>query len=208
LHSQKPNKPFYFESRAIISKYGIEKKIDTYLEQILDFNRKINLVSRETSSENLMKIAADSLIPFEFIPKPTGKIFDIGPGAGFPSIVIMLAFPYLKGLLIERTGKKANFLQKTIDRYALNAEVKSINFIEIEHDIDFSFDFGFMKLVRIDNNILNRALRLLRPEGRFIYYSDINNISLDIHDKIKVQRLDYYLDKSDLRTITVFSHNS
>jgi 16S rRNA (guanine527-N7)-methyltransferase len=209
VHSQKPNKPFYFESQAIISKYGLEKNIETYLGQILDYNKKINLVSRETSSENLLKIAADSLIPFEFIPQPTGKIFDIGPGAGFPSIVIMLAFPDLKGLLIERTKKKTIFLQKIIERYALNAEVKDINFIEVEHDIDFSsFDFGFMKLVRIGKNILTHALRLLKPGGRFIYYSDIDNISFDVPDKIKVQRLDYHLDKSDRRTITVFSSAS
>ena len=208
-NSENTNKP-RFVAQSIISKYNLEKQISIYFDEILKYNQKVNIVSRETILEDLMAIAADSLIPFEFIPPPEGNIFDIGPGAGFPSVVIMIAFPNLQGWLIERTGKKVAFLKQIVRQLKLSANIEKSNFIEIGTEAaSRSFDFGFMKLVRPDSKLLQTAFDILKPAGKFIYYSDIKNSSANIPGNIKFQRYKYFLDKSNrLRTITVFSKTS
>ncbi len=199
-----------FNARSIISKYKIENKIEDYFHEILKYNKKINIVSRETTLDDLLMIAADSLIPFEFMLTPSGKIFDIGPGAGFPSIVVLLAFPDLQGFLIERTKKKTAFLQRVIELLKLKAEIIDANFVEIGSRLALSsFDIGLMKLVRPDMKLLNNAFDLLKPSGKFVYYSDFDETSIKTLPNVQVKKYKYFLDKSNrLRTITVFTRNS
>ncbi len=199
-----------FAAKSIISKYNLENKIEIYFQEILDYNKNVNIVSRETSYDDLLAIGADSLIPFEFLPPPAGRIFDIGPGAGFPSVMVLMAFPDLRGILIERTKKKTVFLRRIIDLLDLKSEIMDSNFVDVGSKIDSSsFDIGFMKLVRPDTKLLESAFDLLKPAGKFIYYSDIDDISIKIPANIEIQRYKYILDKSNrLRTITVFSKMS
>jgi 16S rRNA (guanine527-N7)-methyltransferase len=205
-----PQKPPVFDSRSIISKYEMETPIRSFLEKIIDYNRKVNLVSRETSFEELVRIAADSLVPFEFVPPPAGRFYDIGPGAGFPSVLLLLAFENLQGFLIERTAKKAVFLRKVIRDFDLSGEVIEANFIEPGPRLQASsFDYGFLKLIKLDKKILRRSLDLLKPEGSFIYYSHPDHPFLEIPPVVTVRRCAYYLDDdSRLRTISIFSLSS
>ncbi len=205
-NSKNTNSP-EFNARSIISKYNLESKIGPYFHEILEYNKKINIVSRETSRDDLLTIAADSLIPFEFILPPSGKIFDIGSGAGFPSIVVLLAFPDLHGFLIERTKKKTAFLRKIIDLLKLKAEIMDINFVEIEFQItSLHFDIGLMKLVRPNMKLLKNAFDLLIPSGRFVYYSDFDETSINMPSNVEIKKYKYFLDKSNrIRTITVFN---
>jgi len=160
-----------FHSEQILKKYSLLQKINVYLEFLLDYNKKINLVSRETNHQDLLRIAADCLIPFEFIPPPSGRLFDIGPGSGFPSLIIFAAFPEMKGTLIERTGKKTGYLSKAAEFLKINAEIINGNFAEVASKLDkASFDYGFMKLVRPDKQIFSQITSLLKTTGKFIAY--------------------------------------
>jgi 16S rRNA G527 N7-methylase RsmG len=199
--------PPRFSTESILAKYNLGSRLEDYLREILLYNDKINLVSRETTAKDLKMIAVDSLVPFEFLPPPNGKIFDIGPGGGFPSIVILLAFPGLEGLLFERTKKKTVFLRKMIDRFGLRVRIMDIDFIEATRGIEHSaFDLGLMKLVRPDPRLLRGALDILKPAGRFIYYSDLDITTVNITAEIKIAKYNYSLDNSNRpRTITVMT---
>ncbi len=147
-----------------------------FLSEVKEYNKKVNLVSRETDDPGLIDLAAGCLIPFEFTSAPTGNIFDIGSGGGFPSIVIMLAFPNLTGLLFERTEKKAVFLQSIIRKFSLRAEVRPGDFTQLSRQIpERSFDLGLMRYVKLDRKILAASLRILKNNGRFIHYSKFDN---------------------------------
>jgi 16S rRNA (guanine527-N7)-methyltransferase len=198
--------PSSFDSGQILAKYNADRKIGEYLDYLLEYNRKINLVSRETSRDDLNRIAADCLIPFEFIEPPAGRIFDIGPGGGFPSVVLMLAFPNIKALLIERTAKKVVFLREVIKLYNLRAEVRNDNFVDLSHQLGkHSFDSGFMKLVRLDDRILRSVSTILKRGGRFVYYST-GDKNIKLPENLSVRQYAYYLDDSKIvRTISVFS---
>jgi 16S rRNA G527 N7-methylase RsmG len=199
--------PLRLSSQAIINKYDKNSCLSLFLEDILGYNKKINLVSRETGHAGLIKIAADCLAPFEFLPPPTGKIFDIGPGAGFPSIVLLLSFSGLSGILFERTGKKADFLRQTVKKLNINAEVVPENFTESAKKYNrIGHDYGFMKYVKIDRDILSAALGLLGPNGKFIYYSRLEANMPGTMSQGIIKSFTYYLDdEPQIRTITIFS---
>jgi len=199
--------PPFFDSRDIVKKYSFDDRLAEFIEAILEYNEKVNIVSRETSRPDLLKIAADSLLPFEFGFRPAGRLFDIGSGGGFPAVVILLALPQLEGTLFERTGKKASFLKTIISRFGLNAGVINKDFGEAAPTLDkASFDFGTIKLVRPDHRIVLGAARLLRPGGSFVYYAARDNIKCAITGFSQIASFNYYLDdRKQLRSLTIFS---
>ena len=174
---------------------------------IFDHNRKINLVSRETSFESLFRIAADCLVPFEFMLPPSGRIFDIGPGGGFPSMVLMLTFPGIEGVLFERTKKKAAFLRRMLRLFDLTGEVVDRDFAEAVRGLEpSSFDYGFLKLVTPDRKLVSPAMTLLRSSGRFVYFGDFHSSGIGPAGDFEAARFEYYLDDSEqLRCLSVFS---
>lgn len=206
----KSQKPYHFDSRAIIGRYSIRVKLTEYLQTVLEYNRKVNIVSRETSFGQLLRIAADCLVPFEFLDPPSGRIFDIGSGAGFPAVVIQFAFPETTAVLVERRKKKAAFLNLLIRQFNLKAEVIDSDLKEAKSRIEpESFDYGFMKLVKLNRRLLSLARSLLKPTGRFIYFSSPDKITALSANKHPSDRFDYYLDDvKQLRTITIFSRPS
>ncbi len=194
-----------FNSGKIISKYDFFSKLKDYFEFLLDYNQKVNLVSRETSTDDLYRIAADCLVPFEYSERPTGRIFDIGPGGGFPSIILLLAFPNLKADLIERTTKKVEYLKQAAKSFNLSARIINGNFNDIGSQLDSnSYNYGFLKLVKLDQAILNKASGLLLAGGRFVYYHR-PLFKISNPGQFSESDFDYYLDDNNkVRSLTIF----
>lgn len=198
--------PPLFLTREILLKHDPDGALEPFLKDILEFNTKVNIVSRETNLPNLKKIAADCLIPYEFLPPPQGKFFDIGSGAGFPGIILLLTFRGLEGVLFERTAKKTRFLESLLKKYSLPAKIINADFTENSSSLPpSSFDTGLMKYVRLEKSILTRALPLLRPQGHFIYYSSIES-KTPAAKALQPDVYHYYLDSKEiLRSFTLFT---
>lgn len=194
-----------FKSTEIIEKYGIESDLSFYLDEIQEHNKSVNLVSRETSRAQLIRIAADCLIPFEFLPSPSGRFIDIGSGAGFPSLVIKMAWPELEAVLVERTRKKAVFVRRFSSRMSPAPEIIDTDFAEARRYLESgSFDLATMKLVRPTKSLLSGILSLLGSSGRFIYFADFVESKL-LPRGYSTRAFPYYLDDiKQLRTITEF----
>jgi 16S rRNA (guanine527-N7)-methyltransferase len=195
-----------FKSAEIISEFGLEKRLDAYLDILFEYNKKINLVSRETSRSALVRLAADCLMPFKFSESPVGIFFDIGSGGGFPAIVLLLAFDNLGGVLFERTQKKARFLEEAVGRLSLKGDVRTDNWPPREFGPKNAFNLGTMKLVRLDQKILGGVEAALKPGGRFIYYTSASALAGLKWRGFTLSEFNYYLDDlSQLRTVSIFS---
>jgi 16S rRNA (guanine527-N7)-methyltransferase len=199
--------PLFYNSEDIIEKYNIAEPLNRFLEYLIEYNQKINLVSRETGPEDIKRIAADCLIPFEYSSPPKNNFLDIGVGSGFPSIVICLAFPDTKAVMIERTLKKADYLRSASDFLGIDSKIISKDFIEASSKFKSEiFDTIFIKLVRPDEKMFRKIISLLKPQGRFIYYASRDNLELPIPDSVIPEAYNYYLDNpQQLRSVTVFS---
>lgn len=84
------------------------------LQELLRWNKKINLTAITGRDEMTVKHLIDSLylVP-EF--KPGDRVLDIGSGAGFPALVLAIARPDCLVTSIDAVGKKISF-QKHISR--------------------------------------------------------------------------------------------
>jgi 16S rRNA (guanine527-N7)-methyltransferase len=93
-------------------------RLDRYVELLLEWQRRQNLIAPSTEPILWTRHIADSL---QLIPlAPEARIWvDLGSGAGFPGLALACALADLPGTqpvqvhLIESNGKKAAFLRET-----------------------------------------------------------------------------------------------
>jgi 16S rRNA (guanine527-N7)-methyltransferase len=94
-----------------------------YTQLVRDWNQRINLVSRRDTGRILSYHVIDSLAVQRLIPQ-NARVCDIGTGAGFPGIPVVLVRPDVKMFLIESSQKKSRFLQTATAELSLgNVEV-------------------------------------------------------------------------------------
>jgi len=94
-------------SDTVLERFG------TYLDELLTWNRKINLTGAQTPLEVVCKHFLDSLAAAPWI-RGLPSLLDLGCGAGFPGVPLKLACPDIHLILVEATGKKVNFLRYVI----------------------------------------------------------------------------------------------
>jgi len=99
------------------------KKVNTFIELALEFNKTHNIFVR-TSKEEVMQKDINDCSPIISLIKPNNNIADLGSGGGFPGILLSITKPDNKITLIESNNKKCYFLRTVIDRLELkNTEV-------------------------------------------------------------------------------------
>lgn len=93
-----------------------EERLDLYLNLLLEWQSKINLVAPSTLPHLWTRHVSDSLQLLTIAP--AAKIWvDLGSGGGFPGIVMACALADMPGTmvhLVERNTKKAGFLREAL----------------------------------------------------------------------------------------------
>jgi len=96
----------------------------TYYNELIDWNRWINLTSITDFKDVQIKHFLDSLTVILAINQPLDMkklhVIDVGTGAGFPSLPLKIAFPDLNLILLEATAKKVAFLKHLIQKLGLD----------------------------------------------------------------------------------------
>ncbi len=99
-------------------------KLDAFAEMLIEKNKVMNLTAILDPDGIAVKHFADSLSLLKAIEiKDNAKILDLGTGAGFPGIPLLIAKPGLEMTLIDSTAKKLAFVSESIDNLGLNAKV-------------------------------------------------------------------------------------
>lgn len=100
------------------------KRFDKYAEMIVETNKYLNLTAITEPIEMLYKHFIDSLSLLTVVKLQQGaKVIDVGTGAGFPGVVLLIARPDLKITLMDGTNKRLNFITQVLDELKLNAEI-------------------------------------------------------------------------------------
>ena len=98
-------------------------RFEGFYDQIVDWNRRINLTSVTDYEEVQTRHFLDSLSVTSAIPAemPRGtRLLDVGSGAGLPGVPLAIAHPGLSVTLLEATEKKAAFLHHVVDKLGLD----------------------------------------------------------------------------------------
>jgi 16S rRNA (guanine527-N7)-methyltransferase len=137
------------------------ERLDAFVALLLDWNRRINLVSARDAAELRQRHVEDSL---QLLPLlPPGPLLDIGSGGGFPGLVLAAADPHRAVTLVESDKRKAAFLATAAARLGLPKV--AVQAIRVE-DVAVS---GMAALTARAfaplSGILAYAARFLAPDG-------------------------------------------
>lgn len=102
-----------------------EARLLMFVELLLHWQKKINLVAESTLPQIWTRHISDSLQLLALAPGAQVWV-DLGSGAGFPGVPIACALASQPGTmvhLIESVGKKANFLRDVVRALNLPAQV-------------------------------------------------------------------------------------
>lgn len=86
----------------------------------------MNLTAITEEREVAEKHFADSLLPMELIPQ-NAKCIDVGTGAGFPGIPLMIMRPDITVTLLDSLNKRLIFLDEVIRALGLEKSAKTLH---------------------------------------------------------------------------------
>lgn len=95
-----------------------------HLDELWEWNKKTNLTGLSSRQKIIRELILDSMIPSVFLPDH-GRLLDIGSGAGFPGIPLIICKPGLTAHFLEPNSKKTSFLKQIIRL----TELRQINVI-------------------------------------------------------------------------------
>jgi len=164
------------------SKLGIElsarqvKQFELYYQELIEWNKKINLTAITDYSSVQVKHFLDSLtitlaLPVGEVEKPDFNIIDIGTGAGFPGVPLKIVFPQPRLVLIEPTTKKTAFLHHIIRKLELeNVELLNSRAEEVAHLPLYREQFALVlsRAVALLPALVELTLPFCQIGGRFI----------------------------------------
>lgn len=121
-----------------------EKKslLYNYSDLLLEWNQKINLISRKSEVKVIKEGLLESLSLAETLFDYKGKLLDVGSGGGFPGIVLGLVNDNLQVNLLDSIKKKTMVLNDIIHKLGRNNFVVHTDRVEnIAKKMGSTFDF-------------------------------------------------------------------
>ena len=126
------------------------QQFQTYCEQLVEWNRRVNLTGITDYEEIQVKHFVDSL---SIIPALEGakwvddsfSLLDIGTGAGMPGIPLKLVYPRARLVLLDSVAKKTAFLTHVVGELGLEGvEILTRRAEDIGHLTDYRETFDLV----------------------------------------------------------------
>ncbi len=139
-----------------------------YLELLMKWNERINLVGTRDPIEMARRHVVDALAVVPHIPPGDQRVVDVGSGAGLPGAVLAIVRPEVTVVAVEPIRKKHSFLA------AVRREVPAMNFdpramrVEDLPASELGFDVAVSRATFALDEWLRRGLELVRVGGLVI----------------------------------------
>ena len=157
--------------------YGVElddaalDRFDIYARLLVEWNEKINLTAITEPDEIVIKHFVDSLSLFSAVEIPEGaKVIDVGTGAGFPGVAMLIARPDLDITLMDSTNKKLNVIRDILENMGLEANVVHKRAEEAGQSKDYRECYDFVTARAVSNlrDLSEFCLPFVKVGGTFI----------------------------------------
>lgn len=140
-------------------------------ELLVEQNKTMNLTAITDPDGIAVKHFADSisaLSAYDFAENT--KVLDVGTGAGFPSIPLLIARPDLEMTMIDSTAKKLRYVASTVETLGLSAEVLHTRAEEAGQSKEYreSFDIVCSRAVAALNVLCEYCLPFVKVGGVFL----------------------------------------
>ena len=159
-----------------LSKEACDKFV-AYYDLLIDWNTRMNLTAITEPEEVVKKHFLDSLAALPYLEDGT-KAADVGTGAGFPSIPLLIMRPDLSLTLVDSLQKRVTFLEEVLKTLDLSAECVHARAEDFGRDPRYraSFDATLSRAVASLPTLLELTVPLLRVGGKaYCYKGDVTN---------------------------------
>lgn len=162
---------------ATIQKFGVEiddnafERLNKYAEMLVETNKSFNLTAITEPDDVTVKHFADCLALFGMVDIPeNAKFIDVGTGAGFPGLVLLLTRPDIKMTFLDSTKKKLGFIQNVLDETGIKADVVHARAEEAGQNPQYreKYDFATARAVANLTNLSEYCLPFVKVGGEFI----------------------------------------
>jgi 16S rRNA (guanine(527)-N(7))-methyltransferase GidB len=151
-------------------------KFVAYYDLLIDWNTRMNLTAITEPEEVVKKHFYDSLAALPYLPDGA-KIADVGTGAGFPAIPLLILNPTLKITLVDSLNKRITFLEEVLKTLQLSAECVHARAEDFGRDPKYrgQFDATVSRAVASLPVLLELTVPLLRVGGKaYCYKGDVS----------------------------------
>ncbi|RMI12819.1 MAG: 16S rRNA (guanine(527)-N(7))-methyltransferase RsmG [Calditrichaeota bacterium] len=155
-------------------------RLERYAEQVREWNRRVNLVSRNDAAHLWRRHILPSIMVLKCLELPRDLwAADIGSGAGFPAIPLKILREDTQWLLIESIRKKKLFLEKTIRDLQLSGIAALNQRVEEMHRQPAyrgKFDVVTARAVGSIADLYRWAAPLLKPQGMLLLWKGASDL--------------------------------
>ena len=141
--------------------------LDIYKDYLLEYNKHTNLTAIKEDNLVYLKHFYDSLTIYNYIE--SGKLLDIGTGAGFPGMVIAICNPNIEVTLLDSNNKKITFLDNLVKKLNLKNVIlvhdRAENFVQNNKE---TFDYVTSRAVAQLRILCEIGIPALKIDGLFI----------------------------------------
>ncbi len=155
---------------VILDETALER-FDLYAKLLVEWNEKINLTAITDPEGIVRKHFADSLSIFSAAKiKEGAKIIDVGTGAGFPGIPMLIAKPDLEITLLDSTNKRLNVIRDILEKLGLDAEILHSRAEDAGQKKEYreQFDFSTARAVSNLRDLSEYCLPFVKKGGTFV----------------------------------------
>ena len=146
------------------------EKFAAFYAMLTKANAQFNLTRITGEEECRIKHFLDSLAGIDYFP-PNADCCEVGSGAGFPSVPLLIARGDLTFTLIESSQKKCRFLEEVIKELGLRASVVCARAEEAaKGPLRERFDICCARAVARLNTLAEYCLPFIKKGGAFIAY--------------------------------------
>ncbi len=192
----------------------VADKFDIYARELVSYNDKVNLTAITDPDDIVIKHFADSLAFFKYSGVKKGNsVADVGCGAGFPGVPVLIAGDELKVTLFDAVNKKLDFIRYLLDMLNLKADVVHIRAEDAGRKPEYRehFDFVTARAVAQLRILSEFCLPLVKVGGKFVSMKgDISQeekeSGIDAFKKLNSELYDdiyYNIHNGDARNIII-----
>lgn len=147
------------------------ERFDTYGKLLVEWNEKINLTAITDPEGITIKHFLDSLTILGYVDIPEGaKVIDVGTGAGFPGLAMLIARPDLDVTLMDSTKKRLMVIENILETMDLKANVVHARAEEAGQNKNYreKYDFSTARAVTNLRDLAEYCLPFVKVGGSFI----------------------------------------
>lgn len=145
-----------------------------YYEMLVEWNEKMNLTAIIEYDDVMKKHFIDSMsLVKAFDVNQRKTVIDVGTGAGFPGLVLKIAFPQLQVTLLDSLNKRISFLDAVIAELGLTG-VETVHGRAEDYakpgQLREKFDLCVSRAVANLSTLSEYCLPFVKVGGQFISY--------------------------------------